>query len=83
MRECFCSKKFKRISFEIPDKDFSILLANRSAALYHMEKFNHALDDIESAEENYPKEMLYKLKERAARCHLAEKSYGNALDSFK
>lgn len=48
-----------------------------------MEKFSHALDDIEWAEENYPKEMLYKLKERAARCHLAEKSYEKALNSFK
>lgn len=75
--------KFKRIPFKIQDKDFSILLANRSAALYHMEKFNHALDDIELAEGNYPKEMLYKLKERAARCHLAKKAYESALNSFK
>lgn len=48
-----------------------------------MEKFNHALDDIDLAEQNYPAEMLFKLKERAARCHLAEKSYENALNSFK
>ena len=63
--------------------DFEILLANRSAALYHMEKFDHALQDIELAEENYPAEMLYKLKERAARCHLAKKCYEKALFSFK
>lgn len=64
-------------------KEFSILLANRSAALYHMQKFDHALQDIELAEENYPIEMLYKLKERTARCYLAKKSYENALNAFK
>ncbi|XP_055316538.1 SET and MYND domain-containing protein 4 [Sitodiplosis mosellana] len=65
------------------DEDFSILLANRSAALYHMEKFDHALQDIELAEENYPVTMLYKLKERTARCYLAKKCYEKALDAFK
>lgn len=64
-------------------EDFSILLANRSAALNHMEKFDHALQDIELAEENYPKELMYKLKERKARCYLAKKQYENALNSFK
>lgn len=59
------------------------MLANRSAALYHMEKFDHALQDIELAEENYPAEMLYKLKERTARCYLAKKCYEKALNAFK
>ncbi|XP_031636986.1 SET and MYND domain-containing protein 4-like [Contarinia nasturtii] len=63
-------------------KEISILLANRSAALYHLEKFEHALEDIELAEENYPAEMMYKLKERTARCHLAKKSYEKALKAF-
>lgn len=67
----------------MPETDYAILLANRSAALYHMEKFSHALNDIELAEENYPTEMLYKLKERTARCYLALKQYRNALKSFK
>lgn len=48
-----------------------------------MEKFNHALNDIELAEENYPADILYKLKERAGRCHLALKQYRNALAAFK
>lgn len=64
-------------------KEISILLANRSAALYHLEKFDHALQDIELAEENYPPEMMYKLKERSARCYLAKKSYELALKAFK
>lgn len=67
----------------IKDKEFSILLANRSAALYHMERYDLALLDIELAEESYPAEMMYKLKERTARCYLAKKSYENALNSFK
>lgn len=65
------------------DIEFSILLANRSAALYHSERFDLALQDIELAEENYPVEMMYKLKERGARCFLAKKSYENALNAFK
>lgn len=65
------------------DADYAILLANRSAALYHMEKYDRALHDIDLAEENYPIEMMYKLKERTARCYLGLKQYGNALASFK
>lgn len=48
-----------------------------------MEKYDHAIQDIELAEENYPVEMIYKLKERAARCYLAKKSYEKALNAFK
>lgn len=59
------------------------MLANRSAALYHMERYDHALQDIELAEENYPAEIMYKLKERSAKCFLAKKSYENALNAFK
>lgn len=70
------------IYFELVE-DFSILLANRSAALYRMEKFDLALQDIELAEESYPKEMMHKLKERAARCYLAKKCYEQALEAFK
>lgn len=66
------------------DENFAILLANRSAALYHLEKYDHALTDIQNAEENnYPKEMLHKLKERKAKCYLAKKDLESALQSFK
>lgn len=70
-------------SFLKQDKEFSILLANRSAALYHMERYDLALQDIELAEENYPPKMMHKLKERTARCYLAKKSYEKALEAFK
>lgn len=64
-------------------KEFSITLANRSAVFYHMERYDHALHDIELAEDDYPAEMMFKLKERSARCFLAMKSYENALNAFK
>lgn len=61
----------------------AIALANRSAALYHLEKYDLALVDITLAEKNYPKDMMYKLKERAARCYLANKNYELAVKSFQ
>ncbi|XP_058123652.1 SET and MYND domain-containing protein 4 [Anopheles ziemanni] len=62
----------------------SIILANRSAALYHLEKYDLALRDIQRAlNHQYPKQMMYKLTERKARCFLAKKDYEAALDSFK
>lgn len=48
-----------------------------------MERYDHALQDIELAEENYPAELMHKLKERSARCYLAKKSYEKALEAFK
>lgn len=32
---------------------------------------------------NYPKDMLYKLKERKARCYLGKKNNEEALKAFK
>uniref|UniRef100_A0AAG5D6P3 MYND-type domain-containing protein n=1 Tax=Anopheles atroparvus TaxID=41427 RepID=A0AAG5D6P3_ANOAO len=62
----------------------SIILANRSAALYHLEKYDLALRDIQRAlDHQYPDQMMYKLTERKARCFLAKKDYEAALDSFK
>lgn len=48
-----------------------------------MQKYDLALQDIDLAEENYPAEMMHKLKERKARCFLAQKSYESALGAFK
>uniref|UniRef100_A0A182QSN0 MYND-type domain-containing protein n=1 Tax=Anopheles farauti TaxID=69004 RepID=A0A182QSN0_9DIPT len=62
----------------------SIILANRSAALYHLEKYDLALRDIQRAlAHQYPKQMMYKLTERKARCYLAKKDYEAALECFK
>lgn len=61
----------------------SIILANRSAALYHMELYDLAISDIDLALPSYPKKMWYKLKERKARCLLAKEEFVAALESFK
>uniref|UniRef100_A0A9I3CJN3 MYND-type domain-containing protein n=1 Tax=Anopheles culicifacies TaxID=139723 RepID=A0A9I3CJN3_9DIPT len=62
----------------------SIILANRSAALYHLEKYDLALRDIQRALiHQYPNQMMYKLTERKARCYLAKKDYEEALQCFK
>lgn len=62
----------------------AIILANRSAALYHMEKYDHALKDIQRAIDNgYPKDLMYKITERKARCYLGKKDHVKALQCFK
>lgn len=62
----------------------AIILANRSAALYHMEKFDETLIDVKrSINYGYPKDLLYKLYERQARCYMAKKDYPNTILCFK
>ena len=64
--------------------DVAILFANRSAVLYHMEHYDAALKEIERAiNAGYPKEMMYKLKERKARCLLAKKNHKEAMHAFQ
>lgn len=68
----------------ITAKDTAILFANRSAVLYHQEKYDEALKEIERAiAAGYPNEMMYKLKERRARCYLAKKEHNEALKAFR
>lgn len=61
----------------------SIVLANRSAALYHMELYDLAIGDIDLAIPDYPQKMLHKLTERKARCFLAKEDFPQALELFK
>lgn len=64
--------------------ELAIILANRSAALYHMGRNELSLRDIKRALElGYPTEMEYKLRERQARCHLANKNAYEAMEAFK
>lgn len=63
--------------------ELSVILANRSAAFYHMEKFDLALRDCEEAVKiGYPKHLLYKVEERRARCLLALKAHSKAMEAF-
>lgn len=69
---------------KITESEKAIILANRSAALYHMEKYDLALKDIQRAIRlQYPKELMYKLTERRARCYLGKKDHVKALECFK
>lgn len=61
-----------------------MILANRSAALYHLGRHQRALGDIEEAGRlGYPRELLYKLEERRARCLLGVKRHDEAIGAFR
>lgn len=67
-----------------PQKDVGIVLANRSATLYHLEKHTYALTDAEEAlRMGYPRELRYKIEERRARCLLALKRHDEAVLAFR
>lgn len=64
--------------------ELSVILANRSATLYHLERYEHALEDMEEASQlGYPKDLFYKLEERRARCLLALKRHDAAIEAFR
>lgn len=64
--------------------ELAVIFANRSAALHHMGRNELSLRDIHRALElGYPDDMEYKLRERQARCHLANKNAYEAMEAFK
>lgn len=64
--------------------ELSVILANRSATLYHLERYEYALEDIEEASRfDYPKDLFYKLEERRARCLLDLKRHDEAIEAFR
>lgn len=66
------------------ENDISILFANRSAVLYHQAQYDATLAEIQRAiDAKYPNDLMYKLKERKARCMLAKKNNEEALKAFK
>uniref|UniRef100_A0A2S2NHH6 SET and MYND domain-containing protein 4 n=1 Tax=Schizaphis graminum TaxID=13262 RepID=A0A2S2NHH6_SCHGA len=65
-------------------EQLSIIYANRSACLYHLENYDLAISDIQHALDlGYPKDLRYKVYDRKARCFLATKQLKLALESFK
>jgi len=49
--------------------DYALAVANRSAALYNLQKYSACLDDIHYALTNkYPSQLAYKLYEREIKC---------------
>lgn len=64
--------------------ELSVILANRSASLYHLERHEYALEDIEEALRlGYPRDLSYKLEERRARCLLGLKRHDEAVEAFR
>ncbi|XP_015599275.1 SET and MYND domain-containing protein 4 [Cephus cinctus] len=64
--------------------ELGVILANRSAALYHLQRYELALSDVDEAVKiGYPVELVYKLEERRARCLLALKRHSNAVKAFR
>ena len=57
------------VATELGMRDCALALANRSAVLVRLERFEECLDDIEAALLfQYPDNMLYKLWDRKAKC---------------
>ncbi|RZF40765.1 hypothetical protein LSTR_LSTR011282 [Laodelphax striatellus] len=83
-------QKYSRAILKCPQNDkqnkeeLAVLYANRSAALYHLNEYQNAISDIESALKfNFPKELQYKVYDRKARCLLAQKRHRLAVDAFR
>ncbi|CAH1402398.1 unnamed protein product [Nezara viridula] len=78
------TKSLMKSPIDEENNEISIIRANRSAALYHLEEYQAALNDIEAAlRHGYPKDLIYKIKDRKARCLLALKQNKAALHILK
>ncbi|XP_047035670.1 SET and MYND domain-containing protein 4 [Helicoverpa zea] len=71
----------------MPEKEteeLSIVLANRSAALNHLEQYEDTLADIKRCLSlGYPRHLRYKVYERRARCLLVLKRNKEAVSAFQ
>ncbi|XP_063696192.1 SET and MYND domain-containing protein DDB_G0284059-like [Culicoides brevitarsis] len=63
-------------------QEVSVVLGNRSACLYHMKEYKLTIDDISRAERNFPRETVYKLVDRKAKCYLHLGNYMLALKFY-
>lgn len=65
-------------------RDYALALANRSAALYHLEEYDDCINDIHRAlASKYPNELAYKLYEREIKCLVKIKNISHATAKFK
>ncbi|CAH2247975.1 SET and MYND domain-containing protein 4 [Pararge aegeria] len=65
-------------------EELSIIYANRSAALNHLQQYEDALTDIKrSLSMSYPRHLRYKVYERKARCLLVLKRNQEAVIAFQ
>lgn len=66
------------------DREYSLALANRSAALFQMRQTENALSDIRLAlKYGYPKNLEYKLYDRMGKCYLDLDRHEEAAESFR
>lgn len=64
-----CEYNKSVMTAKIGSEDYGLALANRSAALYHLEEYDACIQDIHRAESNkYPTYLSYKLYEREVKC---------------
>lgn len=64
--------------------ELSIVYANRSAALNHLEQYEDSLTDIRRCLSlGYPRNLRYKVYERRARCLLVLKRNQEAIKAFQ
>ncbi|XP_038209258.1 SET and MYND domain-containing protein 4 [Zerene cesonia] len=65
-------------------EELSIVFANRSAALNHLERYEESLDDIKRCIAlGYPRHLRYKVYERRARCLLVLKRNQESIKAFQ
>lgn len=69
---------------EIDSLNFALSVANRSAALYYLEEYEHSLKDIDQAfkSKRYPLQNNYKLFERKGNCYRQMNHVSNALELY-
>lgn len=69
---------------KIDSLNFSLSMANRSAALFHLKEYEHCLRDIDQslASNKYPSQNLYKLFERKGICHQQMNRRSLALEMY-
>lgn len=72
------------ISLNVLAEELSIVIANRSAALNHLEQYEDALADIRRCLSlGYPRNLRYKVYERRARSLLALKRNKESIKAFQ
>ena len=89
--DCYTkSGHYAPISLEITQEnssandEFTIAIANRSAAWYQLRRFDLALQDIDvSLYHGYPDSLKYKLYDRMGKCYAELGQYQNAIDAYR
>lgn len=68
----------------VGSEDYALAVANRSAALFQLEKYDASVGDIRHAlANNYPLELAYKLYDREVKCLLKLKKITQANHKYK